>query len=340
MCNKRCRIPIKTNIICTAFGVPYRIIRTIRCSNFMNHFFWFLTKGIKWLTLLQVSLKCMSLKVVLDLLNKVLNVDAMRSFHCRIRHSWNIEVNVLLVDCTVELCPRWMMQCHDVLQEQIVLSLCVCLSCLAPHVPLFHREHAQHGCLQTFSQLSPIYLKNQVLCANVFHRSRVNGTFFLYPQKTRSVSSSFPDRSQIGLGFGWVGLESLTRGASPKNFARISLLAVVQLWNPIDHSLQPNRDVTRSLVVVDVTCMLSYVKLIQSSIWQLWEYNKLEVFLEKWLHSIVSDRMSILLNSKININPEYRVLMPLPCIMQILCSTWYREVKSVQNLDVLCLWDH
>ena len=35
--------------------------------------------------------------------------------------------------------------------------------------------------------------------------------------KTRSVSSSFPDRSQIGLGLDWVGLESLTRGASPKH---------------------------------------------------------------------------------------------------------------------------
>ena len=35
--------------------------------------------------------------------------------------------------------------------------------------------------------------------------------------KTCSVSSGFPDRSQIGLGLDWVGLESLTRGASPKD---------------------------------------------------------------------------------------------------------------------------
>ena len=44
--------------------------------------------------------------VVLDLLNQILNVDAMLSFHCRIRHSWNVEVNVLLVGCTVELVVR------------------------------------------------------------------------------------------------------------------------------------------------------------------------------------------------------------------------------------------
>ena len=40
---------------------------------------------------------------------------------------------------------------------------------------------------------------------------------FPFSTKTRSVSSGFPDRSQIGLGLDWVGLESLTRGASPKD---------------------------------------------------------------------------------------------------------------------------
>ena len=43
-----------------------------------------------------------------------------------------------------------------------------------------------------------------------------------------------------------------------------------------------NRDrvVMRSLVVVEETCMISHTKLLQSSISQLLEYNKLEVFLE------------------------------------------------------------
>ena len=72
-------------------------------------------------------------------------------------------------------------------------------------------------CLQTVSQVSPIYLKRQVLCANVYHRSRVNGTFFLYPQKHVLCPRISPDRSQIGLGLDWVGLESLTRDASPKD---------------------------------------------------------------------------------------------------------------------------
>ena len=43
-----------------------------------------------------------------------------------------------------------------------------------------------------------------------------------------------------------------------------------------------NRDrvVMRSLVVVEETCMISHIRLLQSSISQLLEYNKLEVFLE------------------------------------------------------------
>ena len=70
-------------------------------------------------------------------------------------------------------------QCHDCLQEQIVLSLCVHLSCFAHLVALIHREFAQHGCFQTDYQVSLIDLKNQVIRANVFHRSHGNGTFHL-----------------------------------------------------------------------------------------------------------------------------------------------------------------
>ena len=48
----------------------------------------------------------------------------------------------------------------------------------------------------------------------------------------------------------------------------------LSLWSNRD------RDVMRSLVVVEDTCMISLIRLLQSSISQLLEYNKLEVFLE------------------------------------------------------------
>ena len=56
--------------------------------------------------------------------------------------------------------------------------------------------------------------------------------------------------------------------------------------------------------------MVFHTKLLLSSIFQLLECNKLEVSLEEYLHSIVFDRKLILFfDRKININPEYRVLM-------------------------------
>ena len=55
------------------------------------------------------------------------------------------------------------------------------------------------------------------------------------------------------------------------------LLAVVEQFpSPI---LWSNRDVARSLVEVEVTCMLSHIRLLQFSLTIL-EYNRLEVFLE------------------------------------------------------------
>ena len=60
-------------------------------------------------------------------------------------------------------------------------------------------------------------------------------------------------------------------------------------------SLWSNRDRVsmRSLVVVEETRMIFHLRLLQSSISQLLESNKLEEFLEEYLHSIESDRMSI-----------------------------------------------
>ena len=107
---------------------------------------------------------------------------------------------------------------------------------------------------------------------------------FPFSTKTRSVSSGFPDRSQIGLGLDWVGLESLTRGASPKRTAeRVFQLAVVQLYNSIDHFLWSTCDRVsmRSLVVVEETNIVFHTRLLQFSIYQLLECNKLEVFLEE-----------------------------------------------------------
>ena len=76
---------------------------------------------------------------------------------------------------------------------------------------------------------------------------------------------------------------------------QLPLLIVEQLFNPILLSIRAS---VRSLAEVEVTCILFRIGLLQSSISQLLDYNKLEVFLEGWLHSIVSDRISILSESQ------------------------------------------
>ena len=48
----------------------------------------------------------MSVRVVLDFLNHFSNAGAMQLLHCRMRQSWNVEVDVLLVDFTIELVVR------------------------------------------------------------------------------------------------------------------------------------------------------------------------------------------------------------------------------------------
>ena len=53
--------------------------------------------------LLEITLKCFSLRVILDLLNQVVNVNAVRSFHHRTWHAGDVEVDVFLIDCKVEL---------------------------------------------------------------------------------------------------------------------------------------------------------------------------------------------------------------------------------------------
>ena len=84
--------------------------------------------------------------------------------------------------------------------------------------------------------------------------------------------------------------------------------------------------------------MISHTRFLQSSISQLLEYNKLEVFLEGSMHSIVSDRTSNPLNRKININPIYRVLMFRPCTVHVSRSTWYREVNMFRIFMIFVSW--
>ena len=45
-----------------------------------------------------------------------------------------------------------------------------------------------------------------------------------------------------------------------------------------------------------------------------------------------------LFNRKVNINPKYRVLMPLPCTVHVSRSTWYREVNTFRIFMIFVSW--
>ena len=57
--------------------------------------------------LLKITLKCFSLRVILDLLNQVVNVNTMWSFHHRFWHAGDVEVDVFVINRKVELVRVW-----------------------------------------------------------------------------------------------------------------------------------------------------------------------------------------------------------------------------------------
>ena len=85
--------------------------------------------------------------------------------------------------------------------------------------------------------------------------------------------------------------------------------------------------------------MISHIRLLQSSISQLLEYNGLEVFLEGQLHSIEFDRLSILFESQ----DQYQPKMPRLDDSSMHCARISLDVvqrsQYVQDLCDFRLWD-
>ena len=95
--------------------------------------------------------------------------------------------------------------------------------------------------------------------------------------------SSPPDLSRIGFGVGWVGWKILL-------VEQLLLLVAEKLSNPIlVHSCFSEILGGGRSDMYTLSCKTSPI-----SIPTTLEYNKLDVFLEEWLHSIESEKMSIL----------------------------------------------
>ena len=136
--------------------------------------------------------------------------------------------------------------------------------------------------------------------------------------------SSRPDLSRIGFGVGWVGW---------KNFLLVEQLP---FWLSSNFRTQfsfPFVTSMRSLAEVEVTCISFSYKTSPS----FQSNNFLNTI--SWKCFLKDDciRSSLIecqsfLNSKIDVDPIYRVLMSLPCIVQVLCMTWYIQVNLIRIL--------
>ena len=155
--------------------------------------------------LLKITLKCFSLRVILDLLNQVVNVNAMRSFHHHVRHAWDVEVDAFLVNCKIELVRVW--RCSVTMFERTNFLHCVCVLDSTGFPVL------SWACMTRLSSHFtgfPVYQNNQVLLASTYQQSLVSRTCFLAPQVS-------PFDQQLDWVWDWVGLEDSARGVSPKD---------------------------------------------------------------------------------------------------------------------------
>ena len=167
------------------------------------------------------------------------------------------------------------------------------LSCFAHKVALIHREFAQHVSFQTDYRGFPDRSEEPSSSCKRFSSISWERDVFNFNNKHIFRAIKFPWSITDWFGSCLVGSVGRTLRVELLNetVEQFYRLAVVHLYSPIHHSLWSNRDrfAMKSLVVVEETCMISHIRLLQSSISQLSECNKLEkleVFLEGWLSLI------------------------------------------------------
>ena len=158
-----------------------------------------------------------SLRMVLDLLNQILNIDAMWSFHCWIWHSWNVEVNVLLVDCTVQLVVRvkW---CNVTIffRNKLFFHYVCAWAAWLHRLPCSIVSTLNTNVFRQFLRFPRSIWRTKYFVQALFIDLVGTGRFS-FIHKNTFLCLQVSDRSQSGLGLDWVGLESWTRWTSPQD---------------------------------------------------------------------------------------------------------------------------
>ena len=211
----------------------------------------------------------MSIWVVLNFLNQFLNAGTLRLFSQR---------KVVVQEFGSPCLPRSPSSVHDSRHEQqwIFHSFTKYFIINVDRIAVMNRKYSRvvfcFSCMRSSNRslrsvMSLLNIETLTVFRNNWSSRSVWRTEFFVKRinidllRMGRVSSILhviksPDLSRIGFGVGWVCSKIVL-------VEKLLLLVVEQLSNPI---LLSNRDVVRSLVEVEVTCMLSHTRLLQFSV--------------------------------------------------------------------------
>ena len=285
----------------TTFGIVSHNSNNSTLPNSRINAFELFLNGLQTLILLQVGLKCFSMRMTFDLLHELLNAEIFCFFHNGMWHSWYSEVNFYFLELGGLVHPRVSPFLFD-LGLRFRLCLRVCLQ-------------DQQG---TGTQLWMDF-------------GSTTGLPFLVefpvpsrPNKTSFSISSVKGCSPTGLLDIWVWL--LLVG---------SLCCFQQLLNPI---LSSNYFWWKSLEEAEVTLYTFSFFFLISHIpsHQLSGYNKLGVCRKGWWRSVASDRTLILSFEQVWILTQYTVFWCfLHAVLHVLCKTAVLSGRLSQDLVLI-----
>ena len=216
---------------------------------------------------------------------------------------------------------------HDFLQEQIVLSLCVHLSCFAQQVA------------QTIYEVSLIWRIK--FFVQIFLIDLVRTGRFTLNNKHIFCILRFPPIDYrlvwVLVGLGW---RTLLVELLHKTVERVYRLAV--RWTvepnsfPLVQSWSCRNEIFGGVSRRHVWLLIQNFSSLQSH--NFWNTISWKCSLEdNCIRSSLIDCQS-LFHRKINIDPKYRVLMFLPCTVQVSCSSWYREINMFRIFMIFVSW--
>ena len=248
---------------------------------------------------------------------KLWTVNTMWSFHHhRIWHARDVEVDVFVIKS-----QGWTYSRHHDVRENQLLALCASL------LP------------QVSSRSIVIFHDAIVFIFHKFPRSIWRTNFLLATYQQSLGSPSFPVSIINWFGLGWLGRTSLNCFSKWllnwfSNWLMFNCRTrLIISFGPIEIVFQ--RDLwwwSRR----HVWFLIQNFSSLQSH--NFWNTISWKCSLKNnCVRSSLIECQS-LPNRKIDVDPIYRVLMSLPCIVQVWCSTWYREVNMFKVFVTFISW--